>query len=460
MNRNAIALAAMLACLSAPAGGAPKDAAIEKLARQFVALLGREDFQAAAAGFDPKMRKAMPPAKLAAAWGALTGQMGRFVAAGGVRTERIAQFQVALVTSQFARGRMDVKVVFDADKRISGLWFVPSRPAEYKPPKYVNRAAFGEREVTVGRGKWALPGTLAMPAAAGPVPALVLVHGSGPNDRDETLGPNKPFRDLAWGLASRKIAVLRYEKRTRRHRKEMAAETGLTVWAETVEDALLAAELLRKTPGVDPRRVFVLGHSLGGMLVPRIAAKDARIAGFVILAGATRPIEEMILQQSRYVCGLDGRIDEREKAGLDRLERIVEKIRDPKLTAESGGALLGAGPAYWLDLRGYRPAEEAKRVRRPILVLQGHRDYQVTVVDFATWKLALAGRKDVRFRLYGDLNHLFIAGRGKSTPAEYTACGHVAPVVIDDIARWIASQPAPKAKGPGAVPPRGRVDRP
>ncbi|CAN5818315.1 hypothetical protein BH24ACI5_BH24ACI5_24340 [soil metagenome] len=134
-----------------------------------------------------------------------------------------------------------------------------------------------ESEVTVGTGQWALPATLTMPVGPGPVPAVVLVHGSGPGDRDATVGQIKQFKDLALGLASRVIAVLRYDKRTRVHANLMRELPGLTVKDETIDDAIAAVQVLRSTPGVDPNRIVVLGHSLGGMLVPRIAAAGPRL---------------------------------------------------------------------------------------------------------------------------------------------------------------------------------------
>ena len=132
----------------------------------------------------------------------------------------------------------------------------------------------------------------------------MLVHGSGPNDRDETLGPNKPFRDLAWGLADRGIAVLRYDKRTSVYGGKMAGNKNLTVREETIDDALLAVKLLRGRPDIDPKRIFILGHSLGGMVAPRIGADDPSLAGLIILAGATRPLPDVAREQLEYIASL------------------------------------------------------------------------------------------------------------------------------------------------------------
>jgi hypothetical protein len=129
------------------------------------------------------------------------------------------------------------------------------KPVAYQPPAYAVPSSFHEKNVTVGAGtEWALPATLTLPVGNGPFPAIVLVHGSGPNDRDETQGPNRPFQDLAWGLASQGIAVLRYDKRSRVHPGKLTALANLTVKDETIDDALAAVALLRETPEIDPKR--------------------------------------------------------------------------------------------------------------------------------------------------------------------------------------------------------------
>ena len=232
--------------------------------KDFVKLMRQGDFENAVTGFDATMTRVMPPEKLAGAWKSLVGRAGPFREQLGARVEKSGQYEIAVVTCRFEKGPLDVKVVFDSEKRIAGLWFAPSPPAvKYKPPAYANPKAFDEREVQVGVDPWILPGTLALPNGDGPFPALVLVHGSGPHDRDETIGPNKPFRDLAWGLASRGIAVLRYEKRTKEHAsKLLASAAGITVYEETIDDVLSAVSLLMATQRIDAERVFVLGHSL------------------------------------------------------------------------------------------------------------------------------------------------------------------------------------------------------
>jgi dienelactone hydrolase len=409
-------------------------------AKSFVGYLATGDDARCVTLFDSTMTALVPESKVKEMWDGILSKSGAFRGELGSRTQKFGSYDIVFVTCQFERDTLDVRVVFDAAGKIAGLFYAHAQAiVEYQPPTYVDRSAFREEEVMVQSGKWSLPGTLSLPIGGGPFPAVVLVHGSGPNDRDETIGPNKPFRDLAWGLASRGIAVLRYEKRTRAYAVQLSVLIrSLTVKDETIDDAIAAVSLLQGTKGIDPNRVFVLGHSLGGMLVPRIGVLDPVIAGFVVLAGATRPLEDLVLEQTRYILSLHGPLAESEKK---QIEEIEEQRGQIKALKEADTALtktvLGAPASYWLDLRGYDPPAVAHTLTQPMLILQGERDYQVTLKDYERWKSALQTRRNVTFKLYPKLNHLFIEGEGKSSPAEYEKVGHVAEYVISDIANWI-----------------------
>ena len=410
-------------------------------AKEFVLLLEQGEFTKAVKLFDDVMSKAMSSEQLKKAWQSLTTQAGAFKKQTTVRKQISGKYDIVFITCQFEKTLLDIKVVFDKNKQIAGLWFVPTQSSlKYSPPSYVNPSLFQEKEVKVGSGEYILPGTLTLPEGDGPFQAVVLVHGSGPLDRDESIGPNKPFRDLAWGLASKGIAVLRYEKRTKAYGKKLISDKKqLTVKEETIDDALAACQMLRNTERIDVHQIFVLGHSLGGMLIPRIAALDSKITGFIIMAGATRPLEDVILEQLHYIFSIDGQISGSEKEKLAEIKAAVDKIKNLKTSeAEvSEENILGAPPVYWLDLHGYNPAQAAKNIKQPLLILQGGRDYQVTREDFNNWKKALSARKNVTFKFYPQLNHLFMAGKGKITPAEYNRAGHISKAVIEDIAHWI-----------------------
>jgi uncharacterized protein len=411
----------------------------EARARAFIDLMAGGRYAQAFELFTPQMKAAMPIERLSATWNSLTAQAGPFQ--GQVATSVVPRgvLSVVIVTCAFERATFDVHVTVNPANLVGGLGVRPAVQAvTYAPPAYATPGAYKESEVTVGTGQWALPATLTMPFGPGPVPAVVLVHGSGPGDRDATVGQIKQFRDLALGLASQGIAVLRYDKRTRVHANLMRDLPGLTVKDESIDDAIAAVQVLRTTSGVDPNRIIVLGHSLGGTLVPRIAAAGPPVAGFIVMAGAARPIIQAVVDQARYVAQADGAISAEEQAEMIQIEQVKGRIDALRPTdASNPERIFGATASYWLDLRGYDPPAAAAQVKEPMLVLQGERDYQVTMEEFARWKSALSGRADVSFRSYATLNHLFVAGTGKSVPAEYNTPGHVSEAVVQDIVKWI-----------------------
>lgn len=390
------------------------------------------------------MHGVLPASKLEATWQTIEQQAGEFERREATRLASGAQYPTAIVTCAFARARLDVQLSFNAAGAVVGMFFRPAAASTVAaaPPPYARPEAYTESEVVTGATDWPLPGTLTMPTGEGPFPAVVLVHGSGAQDRDSSLGPNKPLRDVALGLASNGVAVLRYEKRSRRHATRRGSTPGMTVKDEVTDDVLAGAALLRRTARIDAARVFVLGHSLGGMLAPRIAGADPSLAGLIVMAGAVRSMEQAIVEQTRYLIAADGRLTDAEREQLMGVERLAGAVR--ALTSEDAGRrdlILGAPPSYWLDLRGYDPPALASRLPHPFLVLQGERDYQVTMADFARWRAALESRANVTLRSYPALNHLFMIGTGPSLPDEYLIPGYVDAQVITDIAEWIATVP-------------------
>ena len=428
--------------VQAPA--APVDPA--KAAIEVVDALAAGEYAKVTARFDAPMKAAITEDRLKATWTGLVGQFGPLKSHSSARVQPNGTRQVATVSCAFERATLEAVLVFNPTGEIGGFSMRP--PATpYAPPPYATMTSLTEEDATVGSGEWALPGTLTLPTGTGPFPGVVLVHGSGPNDRDETIGPNKPFRDLALGLASRGIAVLRYEKRTKQYPSKLSSIPAFTVKEETVDDAVAAVDSLRKHPKIDARRIVVIGHSLGGMLIPRIAAADPRIAGFVVMAGAVRSLEQAILEQTRYVASLDGTITPQEQQQIDGATALVTRVK--ALTpddAKTPQMISGAPASYWLDLRGYDPPVAARSVERSMLVLQGERDYQVTMEEFARWKAALpatGGAPGRTFKSYPALNHLFMPGTGPASPADYATANHVAPEVVQDIAAFVlALRPA------------------
>jgi len=426
---------------------APKTAQdFEALARVIVTDLAARRFDAVAARFTPQMSAALPGSKLADTWDALIAQTGAFRSIRSASTSEVSAYHVVVVVCSFEKSDLGVRVVLDNQGRFAGLNFVPAAPSiPWTQPDYAHPDSFTEQPIAVGQDPVKLNGTLTLPNGKGPFPAVVLVHGSGATDQDETVGPNKPFKDLAWGLAGHGIAVLRYNKRTFQH-PESFKGGKFTVEQESIEDARAGVTLLAARPEVDPKKIFVVGHSLGATLAPRIAAEDARVAGIVIMAGITRPLEDVIVEQVKYEVGLAGKPTPEGDKQIAAAEKSAADMRNPKLTPDQTVDMLGVPipGAYVLDLRGYDPAHTASTLRIPILVLQGARDCQVRIADYDGWKKALAGYPRATFHLYPNLYHLFINVPASdttplSTPQDYEQPGHVETQVITDIAAWISS---------------------
>jgi dienelactone hydrolase len=220
-----------------------------------------------------------------------------------------------------------------------------------------------------------------------------------------------------------------------------ATAPAFTLTDEYVPHASAAIRLLLAHPAVDPARIFVAGHSLGGTVAPRVAA-GTPVAGLVILAGGAQPLHQAAVRQLRYLAGLGGAAGAGAQAALDVISRQAEAVDDPGLSESTPSSDLPFGvPApYWLDLRGYDPAAAAAALGKPMLIVQGGRDYQVTVADdLSRWQAALAAGPDVTIRVYPADNHLFFPGSGPSAPAEYEPAQHVDPAVVADVADWVTA---------------------
>lgn len=430
--------------LLAPAGlaDATADEARATAVFQMLATAKYADFAAAGT---PQMQAAMDATKSEQLWRQLGFQLGEFRSVLGAKFLKAEQgLRTVVLRAQFERGVLSLNVVLDGQDRLAGLWVAGIEAADTGPPPYADKTAFDESPVEIRSGVYTLPGTVSVPHGEGPWPAVVLVHGSGPHDQDETVVANKPLRDLAWGLASRGVAVVRYEKRTKKYGMQVNPAT-LTLREETIDDACAAAALLRETPRIDAGRVFVLGHSLGGMAAPLIAEQDGRLAGAILVAGNARPLAELVVEQLEYLSNLDGDIDADEQAQIDAAREFNKALADHAV-GDDTPAVLGAPAAYWERLSRVDQLGVAARIDTPLLILQGARDYQVTKADFDLWRQRLAKKSNATFKLYDDLNHLMMTGKGKSTPAEYTQAGHVAQQVVDDVADWIKRQPPTEGK--------------
>lgn len=373
--------------------------------------------------FDAKMQQAISSSQLKDMWTQVEQQLGPLEKEKEWKQDAIDGTVVYYTDLKFQRAPLRLLVTFNADNKVSGLRLLSVPPEEKPLVAPFDSVHLEESPIEVVSGNYKLPGTLTRPKGKTHLPIIILVHGSGPQDRDGSIGPNKIYRDIAWGLAAQGIAVLRYDKRTYVYGKASVPEgKEITPDKEVVEDAVSACQLAASLPFIDKRKVFIAGHSLGGLLAPLIATRCPSVTGLILLAAPSRPQDDILKEQIRYLGSLNGNTDE-------------------KLLAQQYQQIKAAAPQiYWDYLDKYAPVMTACSLSVPMLFLQGERDYQVTMQDFAMWKLGMFGKTNATFQSYPTLNHCFMEGTGKSTPMEYNHPARVSGKVMEDIAKWVTQE--------------------
>ena len=430
-----LSVALLLLFPSAYSAFAGETVSPKEIATKFLDSLESKDFIKASANFDEAMTEGLPPAKLADVWASIQAEFGPVKSRDMATLNQKGEMQIVNVPIQCEKGALVATITINKKGKIAGFFVRPqTKPSADIPvtSKHV------EHEITVGTSEHGLPGTLTMPASPGGtrVPVVILVHGSGATDRNETIGPNRPFFDLAQGLADHGIAVIRYDKRSWARPQDFV-NNNYSIDDETTKDAVSALEMARTIKGIDPRRIFVLGHSQGGMLAPRIAHKSSHVAGVILFAAPARPLSTLVVEQNRLMASLDGKITADEQEALNSLEKQFANLRRGAPVIKSSDSPLGLPAQYWRDLDRVDPLADAKSLNKPLLLLQGGRDIQVTQADWALWQENLGGSPLSTLKFYPKLNHLGITGVEPASFDDSKIPGQVDLSLIADISQWI-----------------------
>lgn len=302
-----------------------------------------------------------------------------------------------------------------------------------------------EEKIIVGKGtEFPLNGILTLPEnLEKPVPAVVFVHGSGSSNMDEKVMKLTPFKDLAEGLGKHGIASIRYDKRSFAHGRKMLKKGSLTVREEVIEDAVLASEMLKNDPRIDSEKVFIIGHSMGAMLAPRIDFEGGNFKGLVLMAGTLDTLEEVLFRQleemkngkSKIMAWVASAQDKKFRKSFENLYEISDE--EAKKRKYAGGVDL----YYFKEMGLHRAADYLEKTEKPVLVMQGSRDLQVNVErDFGGYKRAFGKKDNFSFRLYEGLNHCFVPALYddiSKAAKEFSKERHIGENVISDIAGWI-----------------------
>jgi len=392
--------------------------------------------------FDDTMAAALTEKDLETLLPSLETSFGSLVEIGIETVSQVSGYTVAALPLTFERGRLLLQVSWK-NGRIAGMYFAPMEeqvtPQEEAAPQGVT-----EEEISVGTP--ALPGLLTLPKeSAAPLPAVVLLHGSGPSDMDETIGQTKLFRDLAWGLAQKGIAVLRFDKRTYVYGKDYTQEelAAFTVQQEAIDDSLSAAALLKEDSRIDPSRIFLAGHSLGGCIAPRIARENPGVfAGLLLLSASPWTLGDIVILQNRAaVSQASPLLRPVLSQQVDSLENEWRSIREGTRENALQKTFAGQSAYYFWDLARHDTAEELLSFDIPVLIVNGGRDFQVTnEAGYDAWK-ALPLPDNIQLILEKKLNHLLmdpdVSESVQGTQGEYDVPCHVSDDVINELSSFI-----------------------
>ncbi|MDR0501622.1 MAG: lysophospholipase [Coriobacteriales bacterium] len=475
--------------------GDVRAAGLFELATTLTKLMQIGDESAALAMMGDEMRKAME-GKVVEVWASVAKLAGTFIGPGNYIGFRSDGYEILEHTLMFERKTYIQRTVFSADDLVVGLFFREGEVTRGSVPKVSTDddltsadlagaqlpTGVTEEQVTVDAGVGLpLSGLLTLPSSTGSNTgasgvasdalldeatgddsassradafrvAVLLVHGSGPQDMDETVGANKPFRDIAYALAEKGVAVLRYDKRTFAYgsvmTKDVDALAKLTIYEETIDDATAAVTLLKTRFS----KVYVLGHSMAGGLLGEIAGAD----GYIIMNGTPRRLYELSAEQNMTYA--DELAQTGKEAEAEQIRVFVENelAKASRLSSMSDEEALSPDNAVFTISAWYlRSLEGIDSIAallqagvqdgKPVLVLQGGNDRQVPEADLELWRDGLSNHPNATFRLYPTLNHLMGEYVGEQVPfselvqKEYAQPTPVATKVTDDIAAWIAS---------------------
>jgi uncharacterized protein len=389
--------------------------------------------------FDSTMLRQLSGSRLGEVWENLPNQFGKFDSFGKTNIDTVPGFYISQTLLQYKKLKLSMSISFNSEYQIAGFYFYPKYT--YSPPEYINTLSFTEYKVTFGKAPYIVNGTLTVPNKINSPPCAIIVGGSGPTDRDGSVGDNKTYKDIAWALACKGIAVLRFDKRTFSYGSQLLSDKyagkKITIKDEYLDDVKEAIDYLRHNSKVDSKKIVIIGHSQGGMLAPLICEQNKKVAGVILMAGNARPMQDLLIEQLDFLYK-DMDLPSGDRIKINLLKRNALNAKSKNLTTNyPEDSLPGAPAEYWISINEYNQVETAKKLKQPILILQGERDYQVTMIDFSIWKQALQDKKNSTFKSYPKLNHLFLEGEGKSNKEEYEKRGSVPEYVIKDIADWM-----------------------
>jgi len=406
-------------------------------ADSFFDAMDKGNFEEAHSFFDESVKGQITTDELKLFWLRLGNSLGSYQSVDGAKNSVKGDYFQVILTCGFSKGTQTFTFVFNKTEKLVGFFITPvAANAEYVAPAYADTTLYKETEINIKFEEGQMAGIFTSPKNVSSFPVVIMVHGSGPSDMDETVGPNKPFKDLAAGLAAKGIGSIRYVKRSMVYPRLF--NKAFTVKEEVIDDALSAINLANTLPGVNKSQIYLLGHSLGGMLAPRIATLAPTLNGIILAAAPARKLSDMISEQNAFIYKSSGDTSAAGKQQFIQSSMEIDRSRLLKLgDIAPDSIILGAPAAYWIDLNNHDQLATSKKIKNRILILQGGNDFQVSVQDLNIWRTTLAANKNASFKLYPDLNHLLSTQKEKGNGSQYRIPSNVNADLINDISVWI-----------------------
>ncbi|WP_131535429.1 DUF3887 domain-containing protein [Pedobacter nototheniae] len=410
-------------------------------ANNFFALMQEGKFPEAHNYFDESIKTKITQEVLQKLWTDLNAKLGKADTFDAIQSKVQGEFFAVTVEGKFENGNQNFILGFNKAEKIVGLFLAPPQNANaYLKPAYADTNLYAEKSVYLSTPGHQLAAIITTPKNVKNFPVVVFVHGSGPGDMDATVGPNKPFKDMAAGLAAKGIASVRYVKRTLVYPNDFAKV--FTVKEEVLDDAAAAIAMAKTVAGADQKNIYLFGLSLGGMLAPRIATTSPDLAGIILAAAPARKMTDVVLDQNKYMFELSKDTTEANRKSLADAIVQIGKTRITQLGAiKPDSLILGLPAAYWSDLNIYDQVGSAKKLSKTrIFIVQGGNDFQVGQTDYNLWNDALGKKKNAKLKFYPELNHLLSPQTEKGSTAQYQVPVSVSETLINDIAAWIKTK--------------------
>ena len=411
-------------------------------ANNFFYYMEAGKFDTAHMYFDTVEQEKVSPENLKQIWLNITAKLGNVKSLDAIQSKIQGEFFAVTVEGKFENDSQNFILGFNKSEKLVGF-YMPPKLAAYIMPSYADTTKYQEKSVYLDTKDHKLAAIVTTPKNVNNFPIVVLVHGSGPSDLDETVGTNKPFKDLAIGLAAKGIGTIRYVKRTLLYANEF--NKAFTVKEEVTDDALVAIAMAKTVKGVDLKKIYLLGHSLGGMLAPQLATLAPELNGIILAAAPARKLTDIIVDQNKYFFAL---AKDSTEAGKKQLDTILKDVGRSKINQlgnmKPDSLIIGLPASYWVNLNVYDQVATAKKLNKRIFIFQGGNDFQVSQDDYNLWNAALNKRKNVFLKFYPELNHLLTPQTEKGTSAQYQIPANVSEKLIEDLALWIKGVPITK----------------